>query len=45
MKNKEMPRQKKEARLQGLASLFRPLSDEILLICDTLELIQLFGIR
>ena len=38
MKNKETPRQKKEARLQGLASLFRPLSDESLLMRDTLIL-------
>jgi len=46
MKNKETPRQKKEARLQGLASLFRPLSDELLLMRrDTLELVELFGIR
>jgi hypothetical protein len=45
MKNKETPRQKKEARLQGLASLFRPLSDELLLMYDTLELVELFGIR
>lgn len=45
MKNKETPRQKREARLQGLASLFRPLFDEPLLMRDTLELIELFGIR
>jgi len=44
MKNKESPRQKKEARLQGLASLFHALSDELLLIRDTLELVELFGI-
>ena len=45
MKNKETPRQKKEARLQGLASLFHQLSDELLLTRDTLELVELFGIR
>lgn len=44
MRNKETPRQKKEARLQGLSSLFRPLPDELLLMCDTLELVELFGI-
>ena len=44
MKNKETPRQKKEARLQGLSSWFRPLSDQLLLMCDTLELVQLFGV-
>jgi hypothetical protein len=45
MKNKETPRQKKEARLQGLASLFRSLSNELLLMRDILELVELFGIR
>jgi len=45
MKNKETPRQKKEARLQGLISLFHPLSDELMLTRDTLELVELFGIR
>ncbi|KAF8502088.1 SNF2 family N-terminal domain-containing protein [Russula emetica] len=45
MKTKETPRQKKEARLQGSASSFRPLSEELLLMRDTLELIELFGIR
>lgn len=44
MKNKETPRQKKEARLQGLESFFRLPSDELLLMRDTLELIELFGI-
>jgi hypothetical protein len=42
IKNKETPRQKKEARLQGV---FRRLSDELLLMRDTLELVELFGIR
>jgi hypothetical protein len=45
MKTKETPLQKREARLQGWASLFRPLSGELLLMRDTLELIELFGIR
>lgn len=45
MKNKETPRQKKEARLQGLASLLRPLSNEFLLMRNTLELVDIFGIR
>jgi len=44
MKNKETPRQKKEARLQGLSSWFRPLSDQLLLMRDTLELVELFGV-
>jgi hypothetical protein len=44
MKNKETPRQKREARLQGLASSLRPLPDELLLMRDTSELIQLFGV-
>ena len=44
MKTKETPRQKKEARLQGLAFLFRLLPDELLLMRDTLELIELFGV-
>lgn len=44
MKNKETPRQKKEARLQGLESFFRPPFDELLLMHDTSELVELFGI-
>jgi hypothetical protein len=44
MKTKETPRQKREARLQGSESLFRPPSDELLLMHDTLELVELFGI-